>query len=160
MTSTAVYVWTAVAVSCPWKCSCAERRGCTLIPTSPALWRTARTSASTPRSHIATVIPTTGNCSSSNQSSLHSRNKRESEEQKERGRVVSPDTLHSTHIITAVLSQLPHCTRTVHCQLSTKHWILKLTFNELYCSILSHFLSINPQIHRHCTGNLQSAIFL
>lgn len=136
MTSTPVYVWTAVAVSCPWKCSCAVRRGCTLFPMSPALWQTARTSASTPRSHIATVIPTTGNCSSSNQSSLHSRNKRERERGTERKRPTRPETLHSTHIITAVLSQLPHCTYTVHCQLSTEHYILKLTLNELYIKIL------------------------
>jgi len=121
MTSTAVYSMRDEAVSCPWRCSCAERRGCTPIPTSPALWQTARTSASTPRSHTATVIPSTGSCSSPNQSS-HLRNERERER-------LSTETLHFT--VSLQLSSVNYCPCADYCQLSTQHCILNLTFNEL-----------------------------
>jgi len=136
MTSTAVYSMRDEAVSCPWRCSCTERRGCTPIPTSPALWQTARTSASTPRSHTATVIPSTGSCSSPNQSS-HLRNERERE--RERDSLLK----HSTsqyHYSCPQWTIVPVLT-IVNCPPNTAS-LIWLSMNCSY-STLSLFLSIN-----------------
>lgn len=150
MTSTVVYNMWDGAVSCPWRCSCAERGGCTPIPTSPALWQTARTSASTPRSHTATVIPSTGSCSSPNQS-LHLRNERE------RARL-SPETLHFTVHTSLQLSSV-NCPivptlSIVNCPPNTAS-LIWLSMNCSY-STLCLFLSINLEKHHYCAQNLLS----
>ncbi len=117
-----------------------SREGVPPIQTSPALWQTARTSASTPRSHTATVIPTTGSCSSPNQS-LHLRNERE----REQDSLLKHSTVHTSLQLSSVNCPIVPVQSIVNCPPSTA----SLIWLSMKCSYstLCFFLSTNLKKH-------------